>query len=197
MAYRKTPEIEAEIARRKDRIIAATIAIVASRGMDALTTQAIATRARLSQGVIFKYFADKTEVIAAAVERLRSRDLALIRANAKGSGPAESLAGAIAVIYSRMASPALNTITFASSVYRTAIREEMEGLLLASGVHGQRSARIASAAILGAVRGIAEASENTPRDRGDAVRLALVLAGFSLGRAERYSNVRVTGLTDA
>lgn len=189
MVYRKTAAIEADIAKRRDRIIAATIALAAKHGIENVAPAAIARRARVAVGLPYKYFADKAEMIAAAIHRLKARDIAAIRAVIENHGNEEALSRVAAVIYARMGSRRLNALTFGSPIYREAIRAELARLLLATGIHGQRSAKNASAAILGALRGIAETSDNPSRDRSEAIRFALMLAGLR----ERYSMHRLSG----
>lgn len=158
MAYRKTPAIEAGIAARRDRLVAAALAIIGKRGADELRVGDVATRARLAHGLPYKYFADKTELIAAVVERLRAKHVRAIEG-------AETIDDALKVIYSSMGSQHLNALIWGSPVYRAAISEAL-GRFLAPHLHVPLArAKIASAMILGAARGMHEAVEGAPRGR--------------------------------
>lgn len=79
MAYNKTETILAEIEARKLKIIAAALDIIGKHGMEGVVTSAVAERAKVSQGLIFKYFADKTELVAAVIGFVLARDLAILR----------------------------------------------------------------------------------------------------------------------
>lgn len=80
MAYAKSEKIIEGIEARKARIVAATFQIIAKSGLPGFTMGAVATRARLSEGLIYKHWADKTELLAAATAQVLARDLALLRA---------------------------------------------------------------------------------------------------------------------
>lgn len=51
---------------RRDALIAATVALIAERGIDAATVRAIAERANVTQGLIRHYFESKEELLNAA-----------------------------------------------------------------------------------------------------------------------------------
>lgn len=197
MAYRKTPAIEAGIERRRDRLIAATLAIAASRGAEHLTVNAISTRARLAHGLAYKYFPDKEEMIAAAVERLRAKHIRAIERAGENAvdDPTPALARCLAVLFACMGSAHLNALTFASPVYRNALREAVERLLAVTRDLTARRRRIASAAILGAARDIHEEMGSAPLARREFVEFALMIAGLSAPHAAavaaRYSNARI------
>lgn len=55
------------------RLLEATVACLSERGYAHTTTQAVVAHAGLSQGALFKHFASKAELLAAAAERLFPR----------------------------------------------------------------------------------------------------------------------------
>lgn len=59
---------------RREEIIAATLAILAEKGMYAWTTAALADRVGVSEATIFKHFEDKDEILTAAL-RHQAREL--------------------------------------------------------------------------------------------------------------------------
>lgn len=59
---------------RRDEIIAATLGILAERGMHAWTTAALAERVGVSEAAIFKHFENKDEILTAAL-RHQAREL--------------------------------------------------------------------------------------------------------------------------
>lgn len=59
---------------RREEIIAATLAILAEKGMYAWTTSALAERVEVSEAAIFKHFENKDEILTAAL-RHQAREL--------------------------------------------------------------------------------------------------------------------------
>lgn len=59
---------------RRDEIIAATLGILAERGMHAWTTAALAERVGVSEAAIFKHFENKDQILTAAL-RHQAREL--------------------------------------------------------------------------------------------------------------------------
>lgn len=70
---------------RRRQILRATVEVVANRGFDAASAQAIATQAAVSKGLIWHYFADKTELmtqaVVEAVRAIRDETVALVDPN--------------------------------------------------------------------------------------------------------------------
>ncbi|WP_437980337.1 TetR family transcriptional regulator [Sorangium sp. So ce117] len=87
-APRRVP-LQARSQRRKERILDATAALLASRGLDAVTTNAIAARARTSIGSVYEFFPNKEAVLHALtgryLERLRARTEAALAEAPPGS----------------------------------------------------------------------------------------------------------------
>ncbi|WP_437708709.1 TetR/AcrR family transcriptional regulator [Sorangium sp. So ce448] len=87
-APRRVP-LQARSQRRKERILDATAALLASRGLDAVTTNAIAARARTSIGSVYEFFPNKEAVLHALtgryLERLRARTEAALAESPPGS----------------------------------------------------------------------------------------------------------------
>jgi AcrR family transcriptional regulator len=80
-----------ELAKSKDRIVAAAVTHFARAGFDGATTEEIARTAKVSHGNLFRYFSSKRELFVAAIdaelERLRLRVEILSRSvNAEESG---------------------------------------------------------------------------------------------------------------
>ena len=186
MVYRKTEATLAAQQKDKDRIVAAAIAVIAARGIDNSDLAMIAKRAHVSSALIYKHFADRNDLLAAAIERLRARDSVAL--HLIDPDDPDALSRAVTVIYGRMWSPWLNAFAFGSLIYRVAIREALERILAASGLYGPKGAKIASAAIIGALRGIADASEQPAREQSEALRVAFAIADRPPAKARRYSS---------
>jgi len=80
MAYRKTALVLVKMKAKKEAIVAATIDVIAKVGVDALMTEDIAKRADVSTGTLYKYFPDKTEIVAAATAHVLEEHIRAIRA---------------------------------------------------------------------------------------------------------------------
>ena len=96
MAYRKTEKVLANLEARRNSILASAIDVIARSGMEGLTTDAVAERAGVATGLMYKYFPDKAELIAAVVAHLLARDVAAIRDAAQAEkDPLHALAAAM------------------------------------------------------------------------------------------------------
>ncbi|MBB2942498.1 AcrR family transcriptional regulator [Actinoplanes lutulentus] len=79
-ANRKTPQ-QQRSREMIDRILAATAQVLAERGYAGLSTNRVAAQAGVSVGSLYRYFADKNELI----EELRSRSSADVLADLTGA----------------------------------------------------------------------------------------------------------------
>lgn len=142
MAYRKTEKVLAHLEARRAGIIAAAIDVIAKSGMEGLTTDAIAERGAIAVGLIYKYFPDKTELLAAVVAQLLARDLAAVK-------ECGTLSDAIPVFFNRICSNyRLMSAIGQVPAYREGIRREFARLIRATGTE---SPTILAAAVYGAI----------------------------------------------
>lgn len=143
MAYRKTEKVLAHIEARRAGIIAAAIDVIARSGMEGLTTDAVANRAAIADGLIYKYFADKTELVAAVVALVLARDIAAV----KESGTLES---ALPVFFHRFASNyRLMSAIGREPAYREGMKRELARLIRAT--EPAESPAVLAAAVYGAI----------------------------------------------
>jgi AcrR family transcriptional regulator len=167
MAYRKTEKILAGIEARKAGIMAAAIDLISRNGLDGFTTDAIAARAELAVGLIYKYFPDKTELLAAVVAQLLARDLAAIR-------EAGNLPGGIRAWMQRVAANHRLMATIgAVPAYRAGIRAELAKMIRSA---GGESPAILAAVAYGAV--IEAAGSLRPRDEATLTTALLKAMGL-------------------
>lgn len=166
MAYRKTEKVLAGIEQRKAAILAAAIHIIGKHGMEALTTDNIATRAQVSVGLLYKYFPDMTEMRAAVIAQLLARDLETIR----DAGSLEK--GIRAWAKNLAANYRLMSAICALPGYRVTMRAELTKMIRATGAE---NAPILSAVVYGAV--LEAASTLRPRDEQTLVACVLRAVG--------------------
>lgn len=133
MAYRKTESILAAIEARKGKVLAAAIDVIAKGGMEAMTTNAVAARAKVAVGLIFKYFPDMAELRAAAVAKLLARDLMAMRQAAmEARAPMPALAAGLEAYFKQLARSHLVRAMAAEPAYRMGIVAEIERLIAAT-----------------------------------------------------------------
>lgn len=181
MAYRKTEKVLAKLEARRHSIMACAIDVLSKSGMGGLTTDAVAERAGIAVGLIYKYFPDKTELLAAVVAQLLARDIAAVReaSIAEKDNPLHALAAGITVLYHRMDNPRLVKAMVAQPAYRLGIRTELERLIRAAMTDLSAKDRLlASAAALGAIYGLYDVSDGSKNRASAAV--AFVLRGIGV-----------------
>ena len=102
MPYRRTEAVERRLAEREQSILDAARAIAGEGGMAALHIAAVAERARIAAGTVYRYFPSKTELIAELVARLAQDECAAMQtAGDAAPGPLSALAAAIASFAAR------------------------------------------------------------------------------------------------
>ena len=75
MPYRRTENVTRKLAARHGAIMGSARALAAESGMGAVQIAAVAERAGIAAGTVYRYFPAKTELIAALVAaQSRGRD---------------------------------------------------------------------------------------------------------------------------
>jgi AcrR family transcriptional regulator len=133
MAYRKTEKVLAQLEAKRSGLIAAAIDVIEKVGLDGLTTDLVAERAGVASGLLYRYFPDKTELLAAAVAQCLERDLTAMKAASNTFSPADALSNSISTLASRWV---LNYRTISQigrfPAYREGVRRELARLIRAS-----------------------------------------------------------------
>ncbi len=166
MPYRRTDNVVRKANARHDAILAAVRAIAAEGGMAAVQIAAVAERAGVAAGTVYRYFPSKTELVAMLVDTLVEEELTALRQAADSApGPLSALAAAMTAFAARalaerrlafamMAEPVEPEIDAARRGYRAAIASELArdiGAALAAGRLPDQDAAIAALAIMGAL----------------------------------------------
>lgn len=86
MAYRKTEKVVADIEGRKTALTNAALDIVAKHGIVGFSTELVAARAKVSVGLVYRHFADKTELLAATTAQVLQTHVAFLRADTLSTG---------------------------------------------------------------------------------------------------------------
>lgn len=87
MAYRPTARTEARKAATRERIARAAHEVVAEGGYSAASVQAVAERAGVAVGSVYRHFPSKSELFAEVFRRASQRELDVLAALAAEPGP--------------------------------------------------------------------------------------------------------------
>ena len=145
MPYRRTENVVRRLAAREQAILDAATALAAERGMSAVQIAAVAERAGIAAGTVYRYFPSKTDLVAALIEALSQRELAAMHAAADSApGPLSALAACIATFAAR----ARYARRLIWAVTGEAVEPELDGLRRAfrQALAAELSARIRAAA---------------------------------------------------
>ena len=166
MAYRRTEKVVRRLAARHDAILAAARALAGEGGMAAVQIAAVADRAGIAAGTMYRYFPSKTEMVAALVTAVSEAELAAVRRAADAApGPLSALAAAIATFAVRalarrrltfavLAEPIDPEVDAVRLAYRKALAGEMEARIRACGAARhlpEQDATLAAPALIGAL----------------------------------------------
>jgi len=200
MPYRRTENVVRRLAAREQAILDAATAIADENGMAAVQIAAVATRAQIAAGTVYRYFPSKTDLIADVIAAVAARELAAMRAAAEAApGPSSALAAAIAtfaaralaarrLIWAVTAEPVEPQLDAMRVEFRRSIAAELETRIKAAldARHlPELDAGIAAPAILGALlEGLIGPLAPSPHDETaarDMVQAAALLALRALG----------------
>ncbi len=96
MPYRRTANVERRLAARHAAIIAAARQAASEGGMAAVQIAAVAQRAGIAAGTVYRYFPGKADLIAALLKEIAEREIAALRRAADvAPGPLSALSATI------------------------------------------------------------------------------------------------------
>lgn len=166
MPYRRTENVVRRLAERERTILGAAKSIVGEGGMGAVQIAAVAQRADIAAGTIYRYFPSKNDLVAEVIAIATGRELAAMRTAADAApGPLSALAACIATFAERalqerrlawavMAEPIDADIDALRLDFRRALASELEARIrtaMAGGHLPEQDARGAALAIVGAL----------------------------------------------
>src|SRR3954467_11415847 len=100
MAYRETDKTRARLEAKRELIITSAVTVIAINGVETVTMESVAAEAGIANGLAYKYFPDKHELLAHAAQQLLDRDLGAMRRRSMDiANPLHALAASIAVFY--------------------------------------------------------------------------------------------------
>jgi len=201
MPYRRTENVVRHLAEREQAILAAATSIAAEGGMGAVQIAAVAARAGIAAGTVYRYFPSKADLIAELVATVAARELAAMRAAADAApGPLSALAACIATfaaraLYARRLTWAVTGESVEPQIdalridFHQSLATELEARVKAAigGGHlPELDARVAAPAIVGAllegvVGPLAPSHDGDAAGQREAVQSATLLALRALG----------------
>jgi AcrR family transcriptional regulator len=200
MPYRRTENVVRRLAEREETILAAASGLAAEGGMAAVQIAAVAARAGIAAGTVYRYFPSKTDLVAELVAAIGGRELEAMRAAGDAApGPLSALAACIAtfaaralnerrLIWAVIGEPVDSQVDAMRLDFRQSLAAELE-LRIRAATEGRhipdQDARVAAPAIVGALMEgllgpLAPAQESAVGLR-EAVQTATLLALRALG----------------
>jgi AcrR family transcriptional regulator len=200
--YRRTPRVEARLSASRDRIRAAALAVVAEQGYAGFSIAAVARRAGVATGSVYRHFPSKSELVAEVFRVASQREVdAFARAATPERGAAESVAAVIETFASRalraprmayalLAEPVDPSVDAERLVFRRAYAAVLAGLIrrgVADGELPEQDVEVSAAALVGAIGealvgplavGAAESSDSALPARTDAAARERARAGL-------------------
>jgi AcrR family transcriptional regulator len=161
MPYRRTENVARRLAARHDAILAAARRIASESGMAALQIAAVADRAGIAAGTVYRYFPAKTDLVMALLTEVADTEIGALRwAAAAAPGPLSALSAAILtfaaralrdprLIFAAIAEPVDAELDAARAGFRRSLAAEFAARIAAAVAEGrlpdQDSARAAAA----------------------------------------------------
>jgi AcrR family transcriptional regulator len=210
MPYRRTDNVVRKLAARHAAILQAAQGLAAEGGMAAVQIVAVAERAGIAAGTVYRYFPAKTELVAALVAALSEREIAALARAADGApGPLSALAAAITSFAARalanrrlafalIAEPVEPEIDAARVSYRAALAGAFEARIrtaIAGGHLPDQDAALAAPALVGAlIEGLIGPLAPALADDAAAVRAQIQALTLLALRALGVVDARARGL---
>jgi AcrR family transcriptional regulator len=195
--YRATDRTEARRVQVRDRIVAAAEAQVAEGGYAAASVVAVAGRAHVATGTVYRHFSGKAELLGEVYRGRAERELALARATvADASRPAverltaaiesfarRSLAGPV-LAYAMIAEPVDREVEAERLLFRRGYAELLAGVLrdgVAAGELPEQDITTAAACLVGAIGDSLTGPLTVTARPGDSARVVDALVAFCVG----------------
>ena len=190
MPYRPTERTEAKRAATRERILDAALAQLAAGGYASAGMQAVAERAGIATGTLYRHFPSKAALFAEVFRRGSEREMRLIAEATRADGrPAAERIGAAVEVFARralaaptrayafIAEPVDPSVEETRLAFRRAIRDHLRAILDAGVEDGElapHDGETTAAAVVGAL-GESLVGPLSPRGGGgDAMVAALV-----------------------
>jgi AcrR family transcriptional regulator len=198
MAYRRTERTEARLAETRERIVAAALAQVAEGGYASASVQAVAGRAAVATGSVYRHFPSKAQLFGEVFRRQANQELGVLQEIATHDSPVlERLAEATEVLarralasptlaYAQIAEPVEQEVEAERLVLRRGYRDAFARILedgIERGELEPHDTQTYGAAILGAISEALVGPLREPKPRNREALIAS-LVQFTTGRVD-------------
>ena len=183
MAYRPTPRTEARKAATRERIVSAALDQLAAGGYASASVQAVAARAGVATGSVYRYFPSKGDLFAEAFRRASAHEMQVFADSTADAGLTATARIAAAVetfarralagptrAWALIAEPVDPSVEAERLVFRRGYRDVLAGVLregIESGELAPHDTQSTAAAIVGAI-GETLVGPLAPESRGRA-----------------------------
>lgn len=164
MAYRATQRTEARRSATRERIVSAAHALIARGGYREASVAAVAARADVATGTVYRHFPSKAELFAEVFRRASQREVDAVHAAAAGSDPTARMGAAVETFARRalsrprlawalLAEPVDPQVEAERLIFRHAYAETFAAVLrdgIASGALPEQDVSLVAAALVGA-----------------------------------------------
>ncbi|MBC3839311.1 TetR/AcrR family transcriptional regulator [Streptacidiphilus sp. 4-A2] len=123
MPYRRTPAVQARLDAQRETVLAAAIELLAERGYAACSVAAVAERAGIATGSVYKSFPSKAELVAELFRAVVGREVAAVRSAAAFEG---DLHAQVASVIGTFAGRALGAPRLAYALLAEPVDPEVE-----------------------------------------------------------------------
>ncbi|MEH0844865.1 TetR/AcrR family transcriptional regulator [Micromonospora sp. CPCC 205711] len=166
MAYRSTERVKARLSASRERIIAAALGIMAEHGYAGCSVAAVAERAGVATGSVYRHFPTKADLFAEVFRTASQREVdAVARAAALEASAAEQMAAVVETFsgralqsprlaYALLAEPVDPAVDAERLVFRRAYAELIAGHVAAGVASGElppQDPELTATALVGAL----------------------------------------------
>lgn len=166
MAYRRTPAVQARLDGQRAALVGAAADLLAERGYAACSVAAVAQRAGIAAGTVYKHFDSKAELVAEVFRTVVSREVAAVRAAVESEQEVDERIAAVVTTFAGRAlkSPRLAYALLTEPVdpvvdelrlqFRIAFRDIVAGAIadgVSSGLLPPQNPQVVAAALVGAI----------------------------------------------
>ena len=164
MPYRRTENVARRLAARRDAILAAARLLASEGGMATLQIAAVAHRAGIAAGTVYRYFPGKTDLVAALLAQIAESEIGALRRAAAGApGPLSALSATIMtfaaralrerrLLFAAIAEPIDAELDATRLAFRQSLTDEFAARIAAAMAEGrlpEQDSRLAAGALTG------------------------------------------------
>lgn len=199
MAYRRTPAVQARLDAQRDAVLRAAVALLAERGYAGCSVAAVAERAGIATGSMYRHFAGKSDLAVELFRTVVGREVAAVTAAVeRESTPQRRIAAVVETFaaralkaprraYALLAEPADPVVDAERLVFRRAFRDLIAAQIVDAVESGElppQDAELTAAALVGAIGEALVGPLAAGGDPGDTIPALTAFALRALGTPE-------------